>query len=164
MKPILNLNDVTLEVQKHGKSFEAKMGSISNQLEAKKLGYRLTVVPPCKKAWPYHSHHVNEEMFLVLEGKGILRYGGKEYPIKSGDVICAPPGDSKTAHQIINNSEKELKYLCVSTMEEPEVAEYPDSGKFGVIAGSAPGGSKEKRTLTFFGKRSSAVNYWDGED
>ena len=41
--------------------------------------------------------------------------------------------------------------------------EYPDSGKFGVLVGSAPGGDKSKRRFTFFGNQDSQVDYWEGE-
>lgn len=103
-------------------------------------------------------------MFFIVEGTGILRFGEQVYPLRKGDVICAPPGGHDTSHQIINNSESELKYLGISTMEEPDVMEYPDSGKFGVFAGAAPGGSKDKRTFSVFAKKTDAIDYWDGED
>lgn len=123
----------------------------------------LVVLPPGKSAWPYHFHYVNEEMFLILEGEGCLRYDNRDYLIKNGDIISAPPG-SNTAHQLFNNSDRELKYLAVSTMEQPDVFEYPDSGKFGVFVGSAPGGDAGQRQFAIFSRKSSAVDYWDGED
>lgn len=161
-QPILNLADVELEVQQHGAAFEAQLGAVGRKLGAKKLGYRLVVVPPGKKAWPYHSHHANEEMFLVLEGEGTLRYAGATYPICSGDVMGIPSGPD-TPHQIINTSNSDLRYLAVSTMIEPDVMEYPDSSKIVVFAGSAPGGEKAKRTLSWVTKQNSAVDYWDNE-
>jgi uncharacterized cupin superfamily protein len=160
--PIINLDEIELETQKHGDAFEAKLGPIANHLGARKLGYRLVVLPPGKKAWPYHCHHANEEMFLVLEGTGILRYAGAEYSICQGDVICALPG-SDTSHQIINTSDSNLRYLAVSTMEEPDVMEYPDSGKVVVFAGSAPGGDRSRRTFSFIAKQGAAVDYWEDE-
>ena len=57
----------------------------------------------------------------------------------------------------------DLKYLCISTMLEPDVVLYPDSKKFGVLAGSAPGGDKADRTFEIFAKTDSGVPYWDGE-
>lgn len=159
--PILNLADVELEVQQHGAAFQAQLGAISRKLGAKKLGYRLVVVPPGKKAWPYHAHHANEEMFLILEGEGTLRYAGATYPIRAGDVMAIPSGPD-TAHQIINTSKSDLRYLAVSTMVEPDVMEYPDSSKIVVFAGSAPGGDKAKRTLSLV-TQNSTVDYWDNE-
>ncbi len=40
-----------------------------------------------------------------------------------------PPG-----HQLVNRSPAPLRFLALSTMIEPEVAVYPDSGKIGVLA------------------------------
>lgn len=163
-KPIINLSEIELQAHKHGDAFEAKFGAIGSRIGARKLGYRVTVLPPGKKAWPFHSHYVNEEMFFVLEGSGLLRYGDAHYPVRAGDFIAAPPGGTDGAHQIINNSGGELRYLCVSTMEDPDIADYPDSGKFGVVVGSAPGGDKTKRLFTHLGKKSGNVDYWLDEE
>ena len=78
-------------------------------------------------------------------------------------MIAAPAGGPETAHQIVNTSDGELRYLAVSTMLEPEVIGYPDSGKFGVFAGAAPGGAKEQRTVSFLGRLSDARDYWEGD-
>jgi uncharacterized cupin superfamily protein len=161
-RPLINLDQVPLQAHGHGTHFEAHTGSIARQVGARKLGYRLVVVPPGKRAWPFHFHHVNEEMFYVIQGEGTLRYGDERFAVRSGDVIAAPPASGR-AHQLINTSTGELRYLAVSTMEAPDVFEYPDSGKFGVFAGAAPGASGE-RTFSYFGRRDAEVDYWDGED
>ncbi len=114
------------------------------------------------KAWPYHYHAANEEAIYVLEGDGALRIGDKEIQISKGDYITCPAG--KEEHQIINSSDKELRYLCFSTMIEPDVIIYPDSNKVGIFAGSAPGGPKEKRTLHKYLRGDAEVDYWDGEE
>jgi hypothetical protein len=38
---------------------------------------------------PVHSHHGEEEMFLIIEGEGELRFGDQRYPIRKHDVIIA---------------------------------------------------------------------------
>ena len=160
--PILNLADVEYSAWGNGGAFEAKLGAVAHQLGAKKLGYRVVVLPPGKKAWPFHLHHVNEEMFFVIEGSGTLRFDDRQYPVKAGDVICCPPGP-RTAHQIVNTSDSELQYLAVSTMEVAEVAEYPDSGKFGAMAGRLPGGTPSQAAFWLVANKKAAVDYWDGE-
>ncbi len=161
--PILNINEVQLQDWRHGERYEAHMVQIGRQLGAKKLGYRLVVLPPGKVAWPVHAHLVNEEMFFVIEGTGQLRMSEKTRPLRAGDVVAIPPGPD-TPHQIINNSDADLKYLCVSTMEEPDIVMMPDSGKINIMAGSPPGGDKLARTLSVCLPLDAAVDYWHGED
>jgi len=155
---VLNLDEVELTQHGHGERFEARLGHIGRRIGARKLGYRLTVVPPGKRAWPYHCHHNNEEMFFILAGSGTLRIGAQSIPLRAGDVVCAPEGGPETAHQILNDGETELRYLAVSTMQDPDVFEYPDSGKFGVFAGE-----KLAPRFTHYGRTGAAVDYWDGE-
>ena len=139
------------------------MAQIGKPLGARKLGYRIVVLPPGKVAWPAHAHLVNEEMFFIIEGSGQLRLGKEIWPLVAGDVVAVPPGPD-TAHQIVNNSDAELKYLCVSTMEEPDIVMMPDSGKINIMAGSPPGGDKSARTLSACLPLNATVDYWDGED
>ena len=160
--PILNIDDVEYTDWGHGEQFQARLGAVATRLGAQKLGYRVVELPPGKCAWPFHAHHVNEEMFFVVEGSGTLRYGDDRFALNVGDIVCCPP-KPQTAHQIINTSQAPLKYLAVSTMEEPEVAVYPDSDKFGVIAGAPPGVDPARRRFVFFGREQSKLDYWDGE-
>ena len=48
------------------------------------------MVPPGKKAFPHHVHHVNDELFVILSGEGTLRFGAERYSVRSGDVIVCP--------------------------------------------------------------------------
>lgn len=164
MTHIIHVDDVPLEHHAHGARFEARDGSVAQQIGAKLLGCSLTVVPPGKRAWPFHNHHINEELFVILAGTGTVRIGDRSYPIRAGDVIAAPPGNAETAHQIINTSDAELRYLCVSTMIPQEIVEYPDSGKLAVYVGSAPGGDHEVRTFNYRGRLGERAEYWDGEE
>lgn len=157
MKPVINLNDLSWE-REQGGGFEQRYGVVGERIGAKMLGYNLTICPPGKKACPFHSHHNNEEMFLILEGEGVLRFGDKEYPVRAHDVIACPPGGREVAHQIVNTGTTDLKYLAVSTMEAVDVCEYPDSQKIGVLDHAAGGAS-----LRAFFLASSAVEYGEKE-
>jgi uncharacterized cupin superfamily protein len=164
-RPILNIADLEFRPWGHGERFEARLGAIASRLGAQKLGYNLTVLPPGKRAFPFHNHRVNEEMFFVVDGEGELRIGGARHSIRSGDVIACPPGGPETAHQIVNTSQSaDLRYLAVSTRLSPDVAEYPDSGKFGVLAEFPPGADGKPQMLRFIGRtQASAEDYWEGE-
>lgn len=155
--PIMNLEDAELEQHDLSESFQARRAAVAKQLGAQKFGCSLMVLNPGQKAWPYHLHHVNEEMFLILEGEGLLRLDSDERDVREGDLICIPPGPG-SAHQIINNSGAELRYLAISTMEEPDVTEFPDSDKIRTMVGSAPGGDKSIRTVDITVRREDAVD------
>ncbi len=169
--PILNLNDVELlprpaPFAAKGRAaalFDARTGQIAPRLGAQKLGYNVTAVPPGKAAFPFHCHRVNEEMFFILAGAGEIRIGTDTHSIREGDFIACPPGGADKAHQIRNTGSVELRYLAVSTKFSPEIAEYPDSGKFGVIGEFTPGPDGKPAVFRFVGKESLSVDYWDGE-
>lgn len=163
-KPILNIDDLQYRLNSRGEKFEARLGQLSIPLGAQKLGYNLTVVPPGKRAFPLHNHRANEEMFFVIEGSGELRVGSETYPVRQGDVIACPPGGPETAHQIINTSSADLKYLSVSTMISPEMAEYPDSGKVGLYHYLAPAADGTPQRLRYFAREQGTMDdYWEGE-
>jgi len=170
-KPILNISDVELQPRPAAfaatgpaaERYEARMGMIGPRVGAQKLGYNITAIPPGKRAFPFHSHRVNEEMFFVIEGTGEVRIGSSVYPIRAGDVIACPPGGKETAHQIVNSGAVELKYLAVSTKLSPEICEYPDSNKFGILAEFPPGPDGQPQGFRFVGREGNAVEYWDGE-
>lgn len=169
--PILNMADIELLPRPAAFAatgpaagrYDARVGMIGARLGAQKLGYNITAVPPGKRAFPFHCHRVNEEMFFVLEGGGEVRIGSAVYPVRAGDIIACPAGGPETAHQIINTGTVELKYLAVSTKLSPEIAEYPDSDKFGILAEFPAGTGGQPQGFRFVGRQGNAVDYWDGE-
>jgi uncharacterized cupin superfamily protein len=147
---VANIDDLKLEHFSQGSSFESRFVRIGPLLGAKDLGYSYDVVPPGKRSCPFHSHRGEEEMFFIVRGTGTLRYGSETRKLRAGDVICCPTGGPETAHQIVNDSDAELAYLSISTMQPAEICEYPDSNKIGAFGG-------ELRHLSQAG---SNVDYW----
>jgi len=163
MKPLINVDEVTLASKTHGQNFASRTGQIGPTIGMRQLGCRLVVAPPGRRAWPLHAHHANEEMFVVLAGTGTLRLGAETHAVRAGDVIACPAGGADTVHQLINSGADNLRYLAISTMREPEICEYPDSGKIIAVAGAAPGGDLAQRTLELCLRRQGELDYWDGE-
>jgi uncharacterized cupin superfamily protein len=137
--------------------FDANRAFLGTALGLSKLGVNVTAVKPGKTAYPFHSHRANDELFLILAGRGELRLGAQRYAVKEGDLIGCPAGDASTAHQLINTGDSELRYLAVSSELDPEVCEYPDSDKIGVYCGS------DDKGLMHLSRRCDAASYWDGE-
>ena len=159
---VVHLPDVELTPESHGEKFAFRDARLGPMIGMRQLGCTLTVVPPGKRSCPFHSHRANEELFLILEGQGTLRYGTTERPVRAGDLIACPTGGPETAHQLLNTSEAELRYLALSTKIEPEICEYPDSDK--VLAFDGFGDSRKQSKLDVMVHRSATgVDYWDGE-
>ncbi len=130
---IVNIEDIRLADTGDGKAFVAKIGRAGPLLGSTGLGCTVTVLPPGKRAFPFHRHHVIHELFYVLSGSGEYRMDDRRLPLRAGDLVAAPAG--KEAHQIVNTSSAELRYLAFSTIGEVDVVEYPDSGKVAIGAG-----------------------------
>ncbi len=145
-----------------GSRFSSQRKQLTAATGAEKLGASLFRVPPGKCAFPQHYHYANEEGVYILEGSGVMRLGDQRVKVGQGDYIAMPVGPQH-AHQLINDSDQPLTYLCISTMTSPEVVGYPDSQKIGAIAGSAPGGRKMEGRVAKFFPQDADVNYWDGE-
>ncbi|MGF1502075.1 MAG: cupin domain-containing protein [Paracoccaceae bacterium] len=109
--------------------FGARISPLGPRLGAQKLGAMLILVEPGKRAFPYHNHQGNEEMFVILAGTGEITIGGASHAIREGDVISTPAGGPETAHQIVNTGSEMLRYLAISTTEGPDIVEYPKSGE-----------------------------------
>jgi uncharacterized cupin superfamily protein len=137
--------------------FAVSRARIAPMLGLSKLGCTLHEVPPGATAYPFHSHRANEELLFVLAGHGELRFGSATHPAREGDLIGCPTGGPETAHQLINTGNVPLRYLAMSTMIDPDICEYPDSGKVGAYAGDGDG---ELMHLSQYG---SAIDYWKGE-
>ena len=143
--------------------FGSTIAPIGQKLGLDGLGCMVVTVQPGRRAFPFHNHLGNDEMFVILLGNGTYRYGNAEHPVKAGDVCSAPRGGSDTAHQLINTGKEELKYLGISTMNDPDVVEYPDSGKFAALA-IKPGPDFMRAHLRYIGRVENSLEYYDGED
>jgi uncharacterized cupin superfamily protein len=69
-----------------------------------------------------------DEVFFVLSGRGVLRYGDELRELRAGDCISCPAGTG-VAHQIANPFDEDLVYLVMGPHDPHEVCVYPDSGK-----------------------------------
>ena len=151
---VINIDELKLEHFEKGDKYESNSVRIAPLIGGKDLGYSYDVVPPGKRSCPFHSHRGEEEMFFIVSGTGTLRYGSDTRKIHAGDVICCPTGGPETAHQIVNDSDADLSFLSISTLTDPEICEYPDSGK--IIAYDGKWRHSTEAT-------SGNVDYWKGE-
>jgi uncharacterized cupin superfamily protein len=123
------------------------------------LGCTLTILPPGKRAYPFHRHHVIDELFFILSGTGEYRIDDARLPLRAGDLVAAPAG--KEAHQIVNSSSADLCFLAISTIGEADIVEYPDTGKVALAAGIK---NADFKTATYKGLgHLKPAEYFEGE-
>jgi uncharacterized cupin superfamily protein len=118
-RPIVNIAELPLDRWSKGALFAGADVRIGPMIGVKDLGISYSEVPPGKSACPFHNHHVEDEIFIILEGEGTYRFGPESHPIKAGDVLGAPAGGQDTAHQIINTGSGPLRYYGISTGPGP---------------------------------------------
>lgn len=133
--------------------FDRRLARLSQRLGLKRLGCSVIAVPAGAAAFPFHNHRANDELFYIVAGRGELRLGGATHAVKAGDLIASPAGGPEGAHQLVNTSDAELRYLAVSSTLEPEICEYPDSGKVGTYAGD----------FYLMSYAANPPDYWQGE-
>ena len=125
-----------------------------------RLGLSVYELHPGQTQCPYHFHHGNEELLLVLRGHPTLRTPAGEQELEPGDVVHFPTG-SEGAHHVVNRSSEGARYLVVDSKVSPEIVEYPDSGKLASMAFSE---SQRGERLWAVHRLDDAVDFFDGEE
>lgn len=157
LNPVANLAALSLRSFSQGSGYECTEARVAERIGLSKLGATYIEVPPGKSSCPFHVHHVEEEMFIILDGTGAYRFGEAIHEVGPGDVLGAPCGGAEFAHKLTNTGDSTLKYLAISTKAATDVCEYPDSGKFGV------GTHFGEVAFRFIGRAEDSRDYWDGE-
>ena len=69
--------------------------------------------------------HVSEQVYVIVQGRGIMRVGDEERWVEEGDLVYVPGG---ALHGIENASEGALVYVSAATPAIDAVAAY-DTGR-----------------------------------
>jgi uncharacterized cupin superfamily protein len=133
----------------------ARVGALAG---AERLGATLYEIDPGQNGSPFHLHHANEEMIIVLSGRPTLRTLDGSRVLEPGALVACPVGRAG-AHQLQNQTDSPVRVLVVSTMIYPETAEMLDSDKILVI--SDPPGTGERLFAAF--PRAAQVDRLAGE-
>jgi uncharacterized cupin superfamily protein len=145
---VVNLDDVeavTVErprIARTRRNLGLAAGSIAT-------GLQHVVVEPGKESAPAHCHSVEEEIFVILDGEGVVVLGAEETPVGPGHVVSRPAGTGIS--HMFRAGPGGLTYLAYGMRNSGDVCYYPRSSKLafrglGVIV------------------RVERLDYWDGED
>jgi uncharacterized cupin superfamily protein len=102
---------------------------------AKRLAASIVEVAPGTLSSPYHFHHANEELLIVLSGTPELRMPEGLRELQPGEVVSFPRGP-EGAHRLRNTSSEPCRLLFISEMNFPDIVSYPDTGT--MLAVTAP--------------------------
>ncbi|AJY08886.1 cupin domain-containing protein [Burkholderia sp. SIMBA_043] len=148
---VVNVEDVEAVDHMEGTHWGGSYKSLTPVLDTVpgRIGVNLSRVPPGRTACPFHTHAREDEVFFVLSGRGVFRYGDTLREIGPGDCISCP-ASSGIGHQLANPFDEDLVYLAMGLNDPHEVCTYPDSGKVMI------------RSLKTVGRIDTA-DYMDGE-
>ncbi len=112
---------------------------------SQRLGASIVELAPGTLSSPYHFHHANEELLIVLSGTPELRTPDGLRELPPGEVASFRRGP-EGAHRLRNASSEPCRLLFISEVNFPDIVSYPDTGTtLAVTAPSArvafPGGS-----------------------
>jgi uncharacterized cupin superfamily protein len=100
---------------------------------ARATGLNHVTLPPGAGGAPAHCHSLEEELFVVLDGSGVVLLwprgadSPEEHALRAGDVISRP-GGTGVAHAL-RAGERGLTYLAYGTSESNDMCFYPESGR-----------------------------------
>jgi uncharacterized cupin superfamily protein len=103
---------------------------------SQRLGASIVELASGALSSPYHFHHANEELLIVLSGTPELRMPDGVRELQPGEVVSFPCGP-EGAHRVRNTSPEPCRLLLISEMNFPEIVSYPDTGT--TLAVTAPG-------------------------
>jgi uncharacterized cupin superfamily protein len=154
---VVHRNDVTPMPMKKGKH-QMQLRRLGAAAGSQILGANLTEVAPGGISFPFHYHCATEEAIYVLSGTGTARIGEAKVRVAEGDWIAFPPGPDHP-HQMINDGDEPLVYLCISgKVQSVDVVAYPDSNKVAATAGTF-----EKPLHRWLSRQGESLDYWEGE-
>jgi len=153
MADIFNFNNVSFKLRQSPIPEFAWHTSerLAEVVNSKHLQFDIRSLDSGKYSYPYHFHRNAEEIFVILEGKSMLRTPDGYTELNVGDITFFEMGP-KGAHQLYNHTEHPCKYLDIRTNFGLDVCEYPDSGKINILPYHEIYQSEDK------------VDYYKGED
>ncbi|MFZ0621325.1 MAG: cupin domain-containing protein [Pseudolabrys sp.] len=80
-------------------------------MKSKHLDYRISMYQPMTYV-EKHSLKVQEQVYHVLEGEGLMEVGDKTHVVRKHDVIYLPPG---VEHSINNTGVADLVFIVATS-------------------------------------------------
>lgn len=85
---------------------------------ARQIDHRISMYQPKAYVEP-HTHKVQEQVYHVLDGEGLMEIGNARHVVRRHDVIFIPPG---VRHAIYNSGLSDLVFLVITAPVSDEPA------------------------------------------
>jgi uncharacterized cupin superfamily protein len=107
---------------------EVLLAPLSRMAGLERAGINLIRVPPGRRAFPLHRHHVEEEWVWVVSGTAEVRLDAERHRIGPGGLAVFPPGGP--AHAVENPS-ADTDLVCLTGGENApgEIVDFPEAGR-----------------------------------
>ena len=150
-RPVINVLDAALEPGPDApRGYRVRGTQVGPMLGALMLGASIYELDPGESVAPYHCEYGNEEWLLVLTGRPTLSRRDGERVLEPGDIMAFPDGPAG-AHKVTNHTSTTVRIAMLSTMDEPAITVFEDSGKLVL------------KPLRKVFRDADAIGYWDGE-
>ena len=123
--------------------------NLGRAIGSTRSGLQHVTVEPGRQSAPLHCHSIEEEIFVILDGQGVLILDRDETEIGPGHVVVRPAGTGVS--HAFRAGERGLTYIAYGTRDPGDVCYYPRSNKIAF------------RGVGVIG-RLERLDYWDGED
>jgi mannose-6-phosphate isomerase-like protein (cupin superfamily) len=103
---IQNLNGVSAFITKDGSEIRELLAPANSCIRNQTLAEAR--LPAGGSTTPHH-HVKTEEIYYILEGRGLMRVAEETMAVGPGDAVAIPP---QASHQITNIGSDLLRFLC----------------------------------------------------
>ena len=145
---IVNVSEVDPD-ERVKETVAARWWHLGDAAGSLRTGLQEALVQPGKLSNPPHCHSAEEELFVILEGDGVVVLGDAEHPVRAGSIVARPAG-SRVAHSFRAGEDAPLRLLAFGTRDPNDITYYPRSGKISF------------RGVGVIG-RIEPLPYWEGE-
>lgn len=110
------LDQLSAHTLVHAKSGRLITGKVflkeSTQATGTEISYN--ALPPHTDVPYFHTHHKNEETYLILKGEGFFQVDEECFEISEGSVVRIAPAGKRG---LTNTSDEEMIYLVIQSKE-----------------------------------------------
>lgn len=83
---------------------------LNQRLDLTSCEISFNLLPARRKIPFYHKHHLNEEIYLFLQGEGEFQVDGQVFPVKEGTAVRVAPNGERTFR---NTTDSNLYFIVI---------------------------------------------------